>query len=188
MQRTIFNTPVINYCMHWLSRLLLRLAGWHVEGVAPTAPKYVLIAAPHTSNWDFPLTLMVCRALRLNICWMGKGSLVPPIVGGVMAWLGGIPVHRDRVGNLVQSMVNALDCNPQMAIVVSPEGTRSNLVHWKTGFYHIALGANVPIALGYLDFKGKVAGIGRLLQPSGNIASDMAEIRGFCADITGKNP
>ena len=186
MQRTIFDTPVVNSSMHWLSRLLLWLTGWHVEGVAPTAPKYVLIAAPHTSNWDFPLTLMVCFVLRLNVHWMGKASLFPPIVGRVMTWLGGIPVHRERAGNLVQGMVSAFACSPRMAIVVSPEGTRSNVVHWKTGFYYIALGADVPIALGYLDFKDKVAGIGRLLQPSGNISADMAEIRGFYADITGR--
>jgi len=107
MQRTIFDTPVVNSSMHWLSRLLLWLTGWHVEGVAPTAPKYVLIAAPHTSNWDFPLTLMVCFVLRLNVHWMGKASLFPPIVGRVMTWLGGIPVHRERAGNLVQGMVSA---------------------------------------------------------------------------------
>jgi hypothetical protein len=85
MQRTIFDTPVVNTLMHWLSRLLLQLMGWRVEGGAPNAPKYVLIAVPHTSNWDFPVTLMVCFALRLKVYWMA-----------LMAWLGGIPVNRAR--------------------------------------------------------------------------------------------
>ena len=188
MQRTIFATPLINTLMHWLSRLLLHLLGWRVEGGAPDAPKYVLIAAPHTSNWDFPFTLMVCFALQLRVYWMGKSTLFPPLIGGVMGWLGGIPVNRERVGNLVQSTVDAFDNNSGMVVIVSPEGTRSRVTHWKTGFYYIAACAGVPIALGYLDFKEKVAGVSRLFQPTGDISADMLEIQAFYAGITGKNP
>lgn len=84
--------------MHWISRLILRLLGWQIEGKAPAAPKYVLIAAPHTSNWDFLFTLMVCFALQMPVYWMGKASLFPPVLGGIMRWLGGIPVERSRQG------------------------------------------------------------------------------------------
>ena len=188
MHHTIFDTPVINVLMHWLSRMTLRLAGWRVVGGAPTVPKYVLIAAPHTSNWDFPVALMVCFALRLRVYWMGKDSLFPPLVGGVMRWLGGIPVNRARSGNLVQATVDAYNSNARLIVIVPPEGTRSKVTQWKTGFYYIAQGAGVPIALGYLDFRKKEAGLSRMFQPSGDIAADMVEIQAFYAGITGKNP
>jgi 1-acyl-sn-glycerol-3-phosphate acyltransferase len=188
MHHTIFDTPVINVLMHWLSRLALLLTGWRVAGEAPAVPKYVLIAAPHTSNWDFPVTLMVCFALRLRVYWMGKASLFPPLLGSVMRWLGGIPVNRERSGNLVQGTVDAFAGNPRLTVIVPPEGTRSKVTHWKTGFYYIALGAGVPIALGYLDFRKKEGGIGRMFEPTGDIAADMFEIQSFYAGISGKNP
>ncbi len=188
MHHTIFDTPVINVLMHWFSRMALRLTGWRLVGGAPTVPKYVLIAAPHTSNWDFPVALMVCFALRLRVYWMGKDSLFPPLVGGVMRWLGGIPVNRARSGNLVQATVDAYNSNARLIVIVPPEGTRSKVTQWKTGFYYIAQGAGVPIALGYLDFRKKEAGLSRMFQPSGDIAADMVEIQAFYAGITGKNP
>ncbi|MFZ6845405.1 lysophospholipid acyltransferase family protein [Undibacterium sp. RuTC16W] len=188
MHHTIFDTPVINTFMRWFSLLCLRLMGWTVEGNAPAAPKYVLIAAPHTSNWDFPVTLMVCFALRLNVYWMGKASLFPPVVGAVMRWLGGIPVNRERSGNLVQGTVDAFQQNQRLTVIVPPEGTRGKVTHWKTGFYYIAQGAGVPIALGYLDFKRKAGGIGRMFELSGDITADMTEIQAFYEGITGKNP
>ena len=188
MHHTIFDTPVINVLMHWFSRMALRLTGWRVVGGAPTVPKYVLIAAPHTSNWDFPVALMVCFALRLRVYWMGKDSLFPPLLGGVMRWLGGIPVNRARSGNLVQATVDAYNSNARLIVIVPPEGTRSKVTQWKTGFYYIAQGAGVPIALGYLDFRKKEAGLSRMFQPSGDIAADMVEIQAFYAGITGKNP
>lgn len=188
MHHTIFDTPVINGLMCWLSRLALRLSGWRVVGQAPAVAKYVLIAAPHTSNWDFPVTLMVCFALRLRVYWMGKASLFPPLLGGIMSWLGGIPVNRERAGNLVQGTVDAFASNQRLTVIVPPEGTRSKVRHWKTGFYYIALGAGVPIALGYLDFRKKEGGVGQMFEPTGDIAADMVEIQSFYAGITGKNP
>ena len=188
MHHTIFDTPVVNVIMHWISRLVLQLTGWRVVGGAPVAPKYVLIAAPHTSNWDFPVTLMVCFALRLRVYWMGKASLFPPLLGGVMRWLGGIPVNRERSGNLVQGTVDAFNSNQRLTVIVPPEGTRSKVTHWKTGFYYIAQGAGVPIALGYLDFRRKEGGIGRMFEPTGDITADMVEIQAFYAGVTGKNP
>lgn len=188
MHYTIFDTPVINVLMYWLARLALRLTGWRIIGGAPAAPKYVLIGAPHTSNWDFPVALMVCFALRLRVYWMGKASLFPPLLGGVMRWLGGIPVNRERSGNLVQATVDAYNGNQRLIVIVPPEGTRSKVTQWKTGFYYIALGAGVPIALGYLDFRRKEAGLSRMFEPTGDIAADMVEIQAFYAGVTGKNP
>jgi 1-acyl-sn-glycerol-3-phosphate acyltransferase len=188
MHRTIFNTPQINTLMHWLSRLILRLLGWQIEGKAPAAPKYVLIAAPHTSNWDFPFTLMVCFALRMPVYWMGKASLFPPVLGSIMRWLGGIPVERSRQGNLVQSTVDAFQRSARLTVIIPPEGTRSKVTHWKTGFYYIAQGAGLPIALGFLDFKRKRASVERLFEVTGDIEADMVKIQAFYAHITGKNP
>ena len=188
MHYTIFDTPVINVLMHWLARLILRLTGWRIVGGVPAVPKYVLIAAPHTSNWDFPVALMVCFALRLRVYWMGKASLFPPLLGAVMRWLGGIPVNRARSGNLVQATIDAYNSNQRLIVIVPPEGTRSKVTQWKTGFYYIAPGAGVPIALGYLDFRRKEAGLSRMFEPTGDIAADMVEIQAFYAGFTGKNP
>ncbi|MES2037318.1 MAG: lysophospholipid acyltransferase family protein [Pseudomonadota bacterium] len=188
MHLTIFETPIINTVMRWLSVLGLKLIGWKVEGIVPAEQKYVLIAAPHTSNWDFPVTLMVCFALRLRVYWMGKSSLFPPVLGHIMRWLGGIPVDRSKSGNLVQGTVDAFHENQRLTVIVPPEGTRGKVTHWKTGFYYIALGAGVPIALGYLDFKRKAGGIGKMFAVSGDIEADMLQIREFYCGISGKNP
>ena len=171
-----------------LGRMILGAYGWKTVGEPPPDKKYVLVAAPHTSNWDFPVGLMVCFALRLKVYWMGKASLFPPVLGSVMRWLGGIPVNREKAGNLVQATVDAYQRNERLIVVVPPEGTRSRVRQWKTGFYYIAQGAGVPIALGYLDFRKKEAGLSRMFEPTGDIDADMAAIRAFYAGITGKNP
>ena len=188
MHTTIFETPVVNTLMRWISVLLLRLLGWQVQGTTPETKKYVLIAAPHTSNWDFPFTLMICFALRLRVYWMGKSSLFPPALGGIMRWLGGIPVNREKSGNLVQSTIDAFHSSERLAVIVPPEGTRGKVSHWKTGFYYIALGANVPILLGYMDFEKKVGGIAQFFYPTGDIDKDMLEIKQFYRGYSGKNP
>ena len=131
---------------------------------------------------------MVCFALRLRVYWMGKSSLFPPLLGGIMRWLGGISVNRDRAGNLVQSTVEAFNRAQRLTVIVPPEGTRGKVSHWKTGFYYIALGANVPILLGFMDFKEKVGGVSHLFYPTGDIEKDMGEIKQFYRGFTGKNP
>ena len=188
MRRTIFDTPVINTLMCWISRVILGAFGWRIEGKPPAAGKYVLIAAPHTSNWDFPLTLMVCFSLKIKVYWMGKASLFPPVLGAIMRWLGGIPVDRSRQGNLVQSTVDAFNQSAELIIIVPPEGTRAKVTQWKTGFYYIAQGAGVAIALGFMDYKKKLAGVETLFHPTGDIEADMPQIQAFYSGITGKNP
>jgi len=188
MHHTIFDTPVVNTIMRWLSVFTLKLLGWQVHGTAPNVTKYVLIAAPHTSNWDFPFTLMVCFALRLRVYWMGKSSLFPPVLGGVMRWLGGIPVNRDKSGNLVQATIDAFNRAERLTVIVPPEGTRGKVSHWKTGFYYIAIGARVPVLLGFMDFRDKIGGVAQLYYPSGDIEKDMLEIQQFYRRFTGKNP
>ena len=189
MHRTIFTTPIVNTLFRGLSIAFLRLAGWKVEGSLPAnAGKCVLIAAPHTSNWDLPYTLMVAFALRLNVYWMGKDSIFRPPFRGVMMWLGGIPVNREQSSNLVAASSHAIKAAQGMVqVIVPPEGTRSKVRYWKTGFYYIALGAQVPIVLAYLDYAQKRGGLGPALQPSGDIERDMLLIKAFYAPIQGKN-
>lgn len=188
MHLTIFETPVINTLMRWFSICCLRLMGWKLAGECPKEDKYVLIAAPHTSNWDFPVTLMICFALGLRVYWIGKSSLFPWPVGWLARWLGGIAVDRSKSVNMVQSTIDAFDRSQRLAVVVAPEGTRGKVSHWKTGFYHIAYGAKVPIAMAFLDFKRKIGGIGKVFTPTGDIEKDMLEIQKFYIGITGKNP
>lgn len=190
MHRTIFDTPVVNTVLRRLSLAFLKLSGWTVVGTLPSgARKSVFIAAPHTSNWDLPYTLMVAFALRLNIYWMGKHQIFKPPFRRLMMWLGGIAVHREHANNLVAASVQAIrEADGPLQLVVPPEGTRSKVRHWKTGFYYIASGAQVPIVLAFMDYKNKRAGIGGEFIPTGNLEADMATIRAFYAPFTGKNP
>jgi len=190
MHRTIFTTPVVNTLLRGLSLAFLKLTGWRVEGsLPPDCPKCVLIAAPHTSNWDLPYTLMVGFALRLNLYWMGKESIFRPPFGGVMRWLGGISVDREKSTNLVAASVEALRAaDGTVQLTVPPEGTRSKTRYWKTGFYHIAQGAQVPIVMAYMDYARKVSGLGPVFHPTGDIERDMETIKAFYAPFKGKNP
>jgi 1-acyl-sn-glycerol-3-phosphate acyltransferase len=190
MHRTIFSTPGINTALRAFSRLFFKMAGWTVEGTLPAgAHKAVLIAAPHTSNWDLPYTLMCAFVLQLNIYWMGKAQLFRPPFRGVMMWLGGIPVDRSRSNQLVAAAAEAIvHADGPVQLVVPPEGTRSKVRTWKTGFYYIAASAQVPIVLAFMDYPRKRCGLGPLFQPTGNIEADMEAIKAFYAPIQGRNP
>ena len=189
MHRTVFTTPVVNTLLRGLSIAYLKLTGWRVEGALPeVARKSVLIAAPHTSNWDLPYTLMVAFALRLNIYWMGKQSIFKAPFGGLMRWLGGIPVNRSQSSNLVAASADAIRAaDGPLQLIVPPEGTRSKTRYWKTGFYYIALGAQVPIVMAYMDYATKRSGLGPLFEPTGDVDADMAAIKVFYAPFKGKN-
>jgi len=188
MHRTIFDTPVVNTGLRALSLFILRAKGWRVEGSLPAeASKCVLIAAPHTSNWDLPYTLMVSFSLRLNIYWMGKASIFRWPFGPVMRWLGGIAVNRATSNNLVAASAAAIKAaDGPLQLVVPPEGTRGKTRHWKTGFYYIALEAKVPIVLAYMDYERRISGLGPVFTPTGDIAADMAEIKRFYAPFKGR--
>ncbi len=188
MHHTIFDTPVINTLLRAGSRAFLRLNGWTVEGaLPPEAVKSVLIAAPHTSNWDLPYTLMVAFCLHLNIYWMGKASLFRWPFGPLMRWLGGIAVDRSKSTNLVSAAAAAIKAaDGPLQLVVPPEGTRDKTRHWRTGFYFIALEAGVPIVMAYMDYERKRSGLGPIFTPSGDVEADMAEIKRFYAPIKGR--
>ncbi len=147
-----------------------------------------MIAAPHTSNWDLPYTLMVAFVLRLQIHWMGKHTIFRPPFRAIMQWLGGIPVDRSQANNLVAASAETLRTAQQpVQLIVPPEGTRSRARYWKTGFYHIAVSANVPIVLAYMDYERKLSGLGPLFYPTGDIDADMQVIKQFYAQFKGRN-
>ena len=189
MHRTLFTTPVVNTLLRAGALAFLKLNGWTVQGVLPAkAHKAVLIAAPHTSNWDLPYTLMVGLSLRLNIYWMGKQSLFRFPFGPLMRWLGGIPVDRSRNNSLVSASAEAIvAADGPVQLVVPPEGTRGKTRHWKTGFYFIALEARVPIVMAYMDYHRKISGLGPVFTPSGDVEADMAVIKRFYAGVKGRN-
>jgi 1-acyl-sn-glycerol-3-phosphate acyltransferase len=171
-----------------LSTLILKLAGWKVKGTLPNCRKFVIIAAPHTSNWDFPFMLLVSFAMEMKVYWMGKDAIFKKPFSGLFKWLGGIPIDRTSPNNVVQQSIETLARHDTLALVVPPSGTRKRVTRWKTGFYHIAHGADIPIALGFLDYKKKTGGIGSSLVPSGDIGADMEIIHAFYARVTGKYP
>jgi 1-acyl-sn-glycerol-3-phosphate acyltransferase len=168
----------------------MSLFGWRIEADdAPNLPKLLLVGAPHTSNWDFILTLTTFFALSVRISWMAKHTFFRWPFKGFLAWLGGVPVDRsNKDEGIVQQTVNAFDSRDKFVIAIMPEGTRSKTRKWKTGFYHIARGANVPIVLIRFDYGRKVMGIGPTIEPSGDAVADIAHIQSIFATIKGKNP
>jgi len=187
LNHTIFDTPVLRTMVRWVSIFILKIFGWQIQGRMPDTPRFVLIAAPHTSNWDLPLTLLVAFVLRANIYWMGKDAIFRPPFRGFFKWLGGIPIDRSRSNSVVTQSIEQFEKNKTLILTVPPAGTRQRVMYWKTGFYHIANSAQVPIVLGFLDYRRKVGGIGPTVLPTRDIEADMVVIRDFYKDITGKH-
>ena len=185
---TIFNTPVLQAILPGAARFVLSLMGWRTEGLLPLIPKFVMVAAPHTSNWDLPFTMLMAFAFRARIHWMGKTSIFRRPFRGFFQWLGGIPVNRSQSTDLVAQSIQEFKRKKYLILTIAPAGTRKRVGQWKSGFYHIARGADVPIALGFLDYRRKVGGIGPLIYPSGNFDADMETIRTFYNRVTGKYP
>ena len=172
----------------FIGRTYLRAIGWKEAGKRPDAPAYVLIAAPHTTNWDLPHMLAMSYVFDVPIRWAGKHSLFRFPFGRLMKVLGGLPIVRERRGNRVQQLAALFDEHPNLVLTVPAEGTRSRREHWKSGFYHIARQAKVPIVCGYLDYEKKRGGFGLVLEPTGDLEADMERIRAFYADKKGKYP
>lgn len=186
--RTIFNTPLLTPLLRALSVGILKLTGWRGVGKPIADHRFVLIGAPHTSNWDFPVMLTVVLKLRLRLYWMGKASLFRFPFGGLMRWLGGIPIDRSRAHGVVDQVTQRYQENPQLVVLIPPEGTRSKVREWRTGFYHIANNANVPILMGYIDAERKEAGLADFFYPTGDVESDIKAIRAFYATKRGIRP
>jgi 1-acyl-sn-glycerol-3-phosphate acyltransferase len=174
--------------VHSIARLILRLSGWRTHVIHPPSSRYVLIGAPHTSNWDFILALALMTVERIPVRIMGKDSLFRGPLGVFMRAIKAIPVNRRERTSMVDQVVTQFNQHADLIVGLSPEGTRSKTSHWRTGFYYIALKARVPIVMAYLDYKNKVVGIGPSLRPTGDIQADFARIRDFYTGICGKYP
>jgi 1-acyl-sn-glycerol-3-phosphate acyltransferase len=171
-----------------IARFLLWLGGWTMVGGLPKPAKAVLVAAPHTSNWDGVWALIYKVAVQLDVRWFAKESLFWFPLGTLLRGLGGIPLDRSRAGSAVDQAVEMFHDLHTFYFGLAPEGTRSRREYWKSGFYRIAEQANVPIVLGFLDYGSKRLGLGPTFYPSGDPEADLAIIRDFYEGIEGRWP
>jgi 1-acyl-sn-glycerol-3-phosphate acyltransferase len=168
-----------------LASVSLRFAGWQFEGPVPPENKYVALAVPHTTNWDGLLLVGLLRSIGLEMQWMIKDDWMKGPMRPAMRRLGAIGINRSRNTNVVDQMIEQFRTRDSFVLGIPPEGTRAHTKYWKSGFYHIARGANVPVVTGYLDYARKRAGLGPAIPLTGDVRADMDKIRAFYAE---KNP
>jgi 1-acyl-sn-glycerol-3-phosphate acyltransferase len=185
--RTVFDTPIVSSLLGWTARRIFSAMGWRFDGEFPEDVRQaVVIGAPHTSNWDLPYALLAAFALGLKVHWLGKIQIFRFPFAGIMRWLGGIPVDRSRSNNLVDAAVQCFrESSRSLLLIVPPEGTRSAVREWKTGFYYIAVGAGVPVVMAYMDHSTRLCGASRLFNPTGDVDKDIAAIRAYYAPFKG---
>lgn len=188
MKTTIFTTPLLTDFLRGLSRLFFRLTGWRVVGSLPDLPKYIIVGVPHTSNWDFVIFIGLALYLRGDIRYMGKSQLFRWPLGGFFRWCGGYPVDRSKPQGLVDQMADAFRENARFTLTITPEGTRHKVQEWKTGFYHIAKKAGVPVSLGFVDSATKTCGIGPTFYLTEDMNADMQAIKAFFVGKMGIRP
>lgn len=164
-----------------LSRWLLRVWGWRVAGEFPNHPRMVVIVAPHSSNWDWPVGMLVVLALRVRAHWIGKDTLFRGPFGAIFKWLGGIPVDRSAPGGVVETMVSSMLAQEQYLLAIAPEGTRSRVNRFKSGFYRIARGAGVPILPVAFNHATKTVNFLPPFWPSGDREGDIDQLQALLA-------
>jgi 1-acyl-sn-glycerol-3-phosphate acyltransferase len=167
---------------------VLRLVGWRSVMVWPPEPRGVIIVYPHTSNWDFILGMLLKIGYGLPANWIGKTEMFPWPFTGLLKWLGGIPVDRKRATGFLDALLEEFRRRDWIWVAIAPEGTRSHADHIKSGFYQLAVAADVPVALGYIDYGSRTVGIDTYLRMSGDREADLARIRDFYASKRGRRP
>ncbi len=185
MRALIYDSVIFRPLLNFLGRAYLRLIGWKVVGPPPDIDKFVAIAAPHTSNWDFPIFMALVGYFGIRVRYLAKDTLFQGLSGKLFYWLGGIPVVRDTrdAAALVDVAVDLFES--ELILAIAPEGTRSNVTKWKSGFYRIAFAANAPIVMAYLDADKREIGFGNIFYPTGDRNRDMAEIKAYYAQKRG---
>jgi len=168
-----------------LGRAYLQLSGWRIAGAFPADPKYVVIVAPHTSNWDFMVGAAVVFGLELRASWLGKHTLFKRPFRSFLRWMGGIPVDRSASQGMVGECVRAFEAAPALMLALAPEGTRKGVSQWKTGFYRIAVQAGVPILPVGFDYREHVVRVMPLFHPSGNLEADLPRIQALFSQVHG---
>lgn len=171
-----------------IAAFVLRLAGWRTVFTPPPGPKSVVLVYPHTSNWDFPIGLLAKWIVGIDFRWVGKDSLfVTPLAGTLRRW-GGIPVNRRESTGFVGQMRAALEAHDDFRLVITPEGTRSRVPHWKSGFWHLAREAGVPIGLGFIDYARREVGIGAWIEATADATADLERLAAFYAGRIARRP
>ena len=189
MRTTIFNTPLLSPILRIISIVIFKLIGWKTVNNLPDTPrKAIIVAAPHTSNWDFALFLLIVFSLRINLNVLIKHSLFWFPLGAFLRYCGAVPVDRRAAGARVKNLANKFRDYDDMMLLITPEGTRSPRTHWKAGFYHMAENANVPIVLGFVDTNIKSAGFHGMMLPSGDVDADMAKVYALYDGFSGMRP
>lgn len=159
--------------MKWIAKIILKLWGWKIEGGIPrNLKKCVVVVAPHTSMWDFVIGRLAWFTLGLKVKVLIKKEMFVFPLGPLLRWLGAIPVDRGKSARMVDYVAGLFEKYESLYITITPEGTRSLNPRWKRGFYYIALKANVPIALGVLDYREKVGGVAKIFKPTGQYEED----------------
>lgn len=177
-----------NFFTQWLGQSVLQAMGWQIHGNFPNIAKFVLIVAPHTSNWDFVVAMAGKLAIRLSGSWLGKHTIFFWPLGVLLRRLGGVPVNRASTHGLVEQVAELFRARDTLVLGLSPEGTRKRVEKWRTGFYHIAVEAGVPIIPVYLDYGNKILGIGPMIVPTRNLDKDLEEIGKFFSRFEAKHP
>lgn len=172
----------------WLSKLILRIAGWKVRVTVPDYPKVIICVAPHTSNWDFILGKLAYATTGRKAGFLMKSSWFFFPLGMLFKAIGGVPVNRGRGTSLVETLVERYRTSDRLALAITPEGTRSRTSNWHTGFLRIARDANVPIVLGVIDFASKSVIIEQTFSPTGNVDADMRSVKDYYRPFTGRYP
>lgn len=171
-----------------LARFWLFLLRWKIAVQQPVPDRCVVIAAPHTSNWDFPVTMAMAEVEGVPIRWLGKAQMFNKVLGPLFRAMGGISVQRSSPQGLVGDLADEFSRHDRLALVVPAEGTRDAVEYWKSGFYRIAQQAGVPIVCAYVDRATRTGGFGPVITPTGDVRADMDLIRAFYADKTGLKP
>lgn len=175
----------------WLSRssaFILQCRGWRVRGEAANSSKLVIAVAPHTSNWDFFIGVLMMFALRLKLVFFGKHTIFVPPIGGLLKKMGGIPIERGAAHGVVEQIAVQFSQADAMVLALAPEGTRSPVYPWKTGFLHIAKAAGVPVQCVGLDYTHKELVFGPVYENVNDISDTMAQIYQFYGSIPAKYP
>ncbi|MFP6597682.1 MAG: lysophospholipid acyltransferase family protein [Candidatus Hydrogenedentota bacterium] len=188
MYLTVFYTPVIQHILRFIARCYLKFFGWKCRGHVPEERRYIILAGPHTSNWDFPFMIACASVIRVRPYWMGKKAIFFFPLGWFFKWMGGYAIDRSKNNSLVDQMVAVYGEVDELCVLIPPEGTRKRREKWKSGFYHIAQQANIPLVLGYLDYAKKEGGFGEVYWVTDDYDADMKYIQEFYASKGAKYP
>jgi 1-acyl-sn-glycerol-3-phosphate acyltransferase len=187
--RTAFNTPVLGTLLRWIAIAFLWVTRWRTEVELPEDTRWLGILAPHTSYWDFFVLVGAAIKHRVDVRWLGKHTLFRGPFGPLFRWLGGIPVNPTRSGEgRVPQVIDVFEHADELRLAISPEAGLRKVARWRSGFYHIAVGADVPLVLVFIDFATRTAGATEHFRLSGDVEADYQRIRDFYRPLRGRNP